>query len=242
MVLASLMALALFAVPMGDEPVTRPANAGEAQLMHALAGGIAALGGEAYLEAVPSCREGESTCLGVALFLGTDDKGPVQTPEWVAEQVTHANEGLAPLGVALELDSVEFLPLEEYHVVSKDDRDRLGGKRWRKGVVNMFVPGKVDNVDEPGEIYGVHWRVRKDVRKRIIIVSSIAWPFTLVHELGHFFGLSHTKKTGSVMNLKGATPARERRFLEWEIDAMKKGLAAKIKSSELVDRCTAALP
>ncbi|MBM4352184.1 MAG: hypothetical protein FJ109_00065 [Deltaproteobacteria bacterium] len=258
MVLVAMMVLAAVAAgKQADEPVKaaeaahedaaeaqpepsaqpeEPAGSGEVQLMEALAGGVAGLSGEAYVEAVPGCREGEVVCLGIALFVGTDDTGPVQKPEWVAEQVAHANEGLAPLGIALELDSVEFLPLEEYHVVSKDDRDRLGEKRWRKGVVNVFVPGKVDNVDEAGEIYGVHWRLRKDVRKRWIIVSSIAWPFTLVHEFGHFFGLSHTRAKGSVMNLKGATPAKDRRYTDGEIESMKKVLSAKLESGELVDR------
>jgi hypothetical protein len=231
-----LIPLFVFAAAAAGPSVDEPTHAGEVRLMEALSGGLAGLGGDAYVAAVPGCREGTVTCLGVAVFLGTDDEGPVHGPEWVAEQVANANAGLAPLGIALELDSVEFLPLEEYHVVSKDDRDRLGEERWRKGVVNVFVPGKVDNVDEAGEIYGVHWRLRKDVRRRWIIVSSIAWPFTLEHELGHFFGLSHTKKNGSVMNLKGATPARERRFLDWENDAMKKVLTAKLKSGEVVDR------
>ena len=195
-------------------------------------------GPEEYQQAVPTCPEGTETCLGIALFVLADGQGTVVEPAWVAGQIERANVVLEPLGVTFELAQVEVLQTQNACLHSRQDRDDLGATRWKKEIVNVFVVRKADDVDKEGEIWGVHWRWRKNTSRRWIILVSEAWPLTLGHELGHFFGLPHCKLQGSVMNKTGKdlVAMEERRFKESEVATMKKRLLAKLKSRELVKR------
>ena len=186
--------------------------------------------------AVPACPKEVATCIGVRLFVVVTNGKAVVTPEWVAGQLERANALLGPVGLALQLHSVQALPPKFAHVRSRADRDQLGAKRWEKGYINVFVAGIVDDVDEKGQIYGVHWRWRENKSRRWIILSGEAWPMTLAHELGHFFGLAHNALIGSIMNKAGndLTPIKERVFLEGELETVKLGLAAKLKAKELL--------
>jgi hypothetical protein len=193
---------------------------------------------EQFAQAVPACPETAETCLGIALFVTQEGKAAAVTPEWIAAQVARANLLLEPLGVALEVSSVELLPPEHGDLHTRDDRDALGAKRWKNGAVNLFVVERADDVDQEGEIYGVHWRWRKNTSRRWIILTSEAWPYTLGHELGHYFGLPHCDHPGSIMNKTGhdTTEMADRRFAEKELATMRKRLAAKLKSKELIGR------
>ncbi len=192
-----------------------------------------------YLATATPCPEPAAHCLDLALFLAVNAAGePVRDPEWIAESVAAANRLYADIELHFTLATVTFLPPELEVVHSKSDRDRLGHARWRKGPIHWFVVGRLDNVDEDGEIYGVHWRDRKATHHRWVILSKISWPFTLPHELGHFFGLKHNAILGSIMNTAGNDKSRmsTRRFTETELPVIKKHLARKLKKGELVDR------
>lgn len=191
-----------------------------------------------YLALSTPCPEATERCLGLALFMAVDgEDAPVQSPEWVGEQLTSTNKLFAAVGLHFELSAVEFLPAEHEVVHSKKDRDRLGHDRWKKGPVHWFVVGRLDNVDEEGEIYGVHWRDRKATHHRWVILSKISWPFTLPHELGHFFGLKHNAIRGSIMNKSGNDDSRmsTRRFTKTELPTIRKHLERKLKKGELKD-------
>ncbi|MFH1531273.1 MAG: hypothetical protein ABIK09_11155 [Pseudomonadota bacterium] len=191
-----------------------------------------------YLALSTPCPEAASHCLGLALFLAVDENGvPVRDPEWIGERVAAANELFEEAGLHFALAAVTFLPPEHEVVHSKADRDRLGHERWRKGPIHWFVVGQLDNVDEEGEIYGVHWRDQGSTAHRWVILSKISWPFTLPHELGHFFGLSHNAILGSIMNNAGNDTSRmsTRRFTETELPVIRKHLARKLKKRELTD-------
>lgn len=59
---------------------------------------------------------------------------------------------------------------------------------------------------------------------------------TLVHELGHYFGLAHNDIVGSTMNKTGQdpTPISDRRFTAEELETIKKGLQGKLDTKELL--------
>ena len=191
-----------------------------------------------YLALSTPCPEDAAHCLGLALFMAVDAEGaPVQDPTWVGDALDATNRLFADAGIHFSLDGATFLPPEQEIIRGKADRDRLGHDRWRKGPVHWFVVGRLDNVDEDGEIYGVHWRDRKATHHRWVILSKISWPFTLPHELGHFFGLSHNAILGSIMNKAGNDKSRmsTRRFTETELPVIRKHLERKLKKGELVD-------
>lgn len=191
-----------------------------------------------YLALATPCPMDAAHCLGLALFMAVDeDRAPVRDTEWVGEQLAATNKLFAAAAVHFELTDVTFLPREHTTVHSKGDRDRLGHDRWRKGSVHWFVVGRLDNVDEAGEIYGVHWRDRKATHHRWVILSKISWPFTLPHELGHFFGLGHNAIIGSIMNTAGndSSLMSTRGFTETELPVIQKHLKRKLKKGELKD-------
>jgi len=191
-----------------------------------------------YLALSAPCPDASERCLGLALFMAMDGEGrPVRGPDWVGEQLASTNKLFAAVGLHFELSEAHFLPPEHEVVHTRADRDRLGHARWRKGPVHWFVVGRLDNVDEEGEIYGVHWRDRKATHHRWVILSKISWPFTLPHELGHFFGLKHNAILGSIMNKSRNDDSRmaTRRFAETELPTIRKHLERKLKKGELYD-------
>lgn len=186
-------------------------------------------------EACAACPADRETCLGIRLYMAVVDGKPVQTAVWVTEQLENANRLFEPLSVGFQLESVRPLPAEEADCRDKDARDALGATRYEHGPIHVFVPLRAANVDEPGEIYGVHWRNRKNTNQRWIIVSSIAWNMTMVHEFGHFFGLSHSKRADSIMNLNGkkAIPFKDRVFTPAEQKKMRQQLKYKLRRKHL---------
>ncbi len=169
--------------------------------------------------------------------MASEDGEPVQSVEWLGAQLERVNRELAPIDVAFELVEVRPLGDEAAHVVSRADRDRLGHERWTDGVVHVFVVASLANVDEPGVIRGVHWRDRADTAHRWLILSSIAPTMTLVHELGHFFGLPHSSYDVSLMNKtpRALAPA-ERRFHPDELDRLNRNLERRLRRGHLRNR------
>ncbi len=188
-----------------------------------------------YGAAAGSCPAAAKTCLGIHLYVAVKDGVPVVESDWIASQVSNANRLFAPLEVAFEVVAAEVLPTDCLRVADRAARDGLGRTRWSKNAIHVFVTGRLDNVDEPGEIYGVHWRDRQQTSHRWIILSAIAWPHTLVHELGHYFGLPHSEDAVSIMT-KGApvpVPARERIFTEAQQRKMRRRLKRLLDSRML---------
>ncbi len=175
---------------------------------------------------------GEKKTVGIALYVAPGTDGPVVSSEWVEEQVAKTNALFADMDLTFEIAERHELEPKETRIEGKEARDLLGRKRYKKGLIHVFVVGYLGNVDEKGEIYGVHWRDRERTSRRWIILSAIAWDFTLVHELGHFFGLSHCDLAGSIMNKTGddSTPMSDRHFSPSELKKMKRRLKRKLKS------------
>lgn len=150
----------------------------------------------------PKCPADAEHCFGVRLHVVVKAGKPVQTATWIARQLREANQRFEETGIGFELEEVRRLPRAMARIRTRADRDRLGGRRVKQGLINVFLVKRLDNVDAPGEINGVHWRNREAPGQRYVIMSSIAWHVVLAHELGHFFGLPHSEYPASIMNKK----------------------------------------
>jgi hypothetical protein len=189
-----------------------------------------------YVSQTPRCGAVER-CFGVHLHLVVGPDGPVQTLEWVSAQIAEANARFSVIDVNFEIVSAEMLPASDLEIDDRAERDALGDPKFSRGVAHVFVVGRLANVDEPGEIRGVHWRYRKDRARRWVILSKIAGPLVLSHELGHFFGLPHSDYDISVMN-KSPRPIDPATlsFAEPEFARMRRHRDKMLKSGMLVDR------
>lgn len=116
-------------------------------------------------------------------------------------QLSAANAVFGGLGIELICVDVRPAPRARPRLVSRVDRDQLGALLL-PNVINVFVVASLMDVDEPGrERRGVHWRVRSDRRRHLLIVSAISGPYVFAHELGHYLGnQAHSDTPGNLMS------------------------------------------
>ena len=144
---------------------------------------------------------------------------PVKTERWLAEQIAVADRVFAPTGLSFRTIGVE--PLDGGHALLDDRRDRNElGRYLERGAINVFVVGEMRDVDDPVEWRrGVHWRVPSHPDRHFLVLTGIAPPTTLAHELGHFFGNRHHRwVAGNIMSYEHGLaphfdPDQERRVV-----------------------------
>lgn len=193
----------------------------------------------AYRRAAPRCPETAEHCFGIWLHVVYTEMGPAQEPKWVRAQLQHANRLFASIGVGFEVAQVSVAPKGFARVVTRTDRDQLGKGDFTPHQIHVYLVEHLEDVDDPGNaIRGVHWRLRRDVSKRWIILSSIGSHVVLAHELGHYFGLPHSGYRVSIMNKKPREepPWPKRRFADPEVARMRKRLSEYLETGMPVRR------
>ncbi|WP_266218842.1 matrixin family metalloprotease [Paraliomyxa miuraensis] len=195
------------------------------------------LGRDAFVVESPPCPTQARWCFELALHVVEEDGADVQTPQWVADQVREANRLFAPIDVGFRVGSAKVVDARFASVETRLDRDLLGRDEHSLGVVHVFVVRRLADVDVPGEVIrGVHWRDRVQTSRRWVILSSIASSLVLAHELGHFFGLPHSKHRKSLMNKSPHLdpPWHLRTFPEEELAIMRRRRDAMVEDGTLV--------
>ena len=187
--------------------------------------------------AIPSCDGTRAHCFGIQLHIASGEHGVIASPDWLAAQVASANRHFARLDIGFQLAGVDTLPPGAVHIETRADRDALATDRLGGKLIHVFIVGRLDDVDEEGQIaYGVTWHARHDDRK-YVIVSTQALERTLAHELGHFFGLPHSTYAISIMNksAREEPPMEQRTFADEEITAMKPALKRLLHDKVIAD-------
>lgn len=177
------------------------------------------------LSAAPPCPTATASpdaaparCIGLRIHHAVD-LDPA-TRAWLDTQLAEANRLFAAADLAFTVTALVPLPEDHREVRTREDRDALGHDRFATGTIDVYVVAHLGDVDLPGqEIRGVHWRSRKDRARRYVIVSTISPPKVLAHELGHFFGLPHSRYPESIMNKapRATPPYEQRRFADREL-------------------------
>lgn len=126
------------------------------------------------------------------------DGSPVAGQEWVRAQLSNAEALYAPLGLHFRLTEWRTLPESAALIANRTERDALAPLCMPQ-VINVHVVAQLRDVDATEEAYrmGVTW-IGRGVK--YILVATSARPSTLAHEIGHFFGLHHTKVKNNLMS------------------------------------------
>jgi hypothetical protein len=157
-------------------------------------------------EGRPWAKSGEAPIapLPVRLAVAANAEGPVVDEAWLAREIAEANRLHGAHGITFAVVERTSLAAGYAAIDSAADRDAISAER-AAGVINVFVVGSLRNVDAPDRfIWGVRWRLLRDVSKDYVILSAIASPTTLAHELGHLLGLDHNAIVDNVMSYRRA--------------------------------------
>jgi len=141
--------------------------------------------------------------LALSITVAREGDDPVVDDAWIDAQVRVANEIFAPTGVSFRV--VERHTMDGSHARLEDRVDRhVLGRTLHPGRIDVFLVRSLRDVDEPSRMrQGVHWRPRGEEyppRAHFVIVSSVAGPTVLAHELGHYFGNRHSPTPGNIMS------------------------------------------
>jgi hypothetical protein len=160
-------------------------------------GFLVALTALLFLIAHPASSHAASSPVPLCFHIGEFESRPVYTDEKLRVAMAHLTAALQPFEVApIVRGTNSFIGHE---VRGADDRDALR-KYYREGCVNVFVPMRIFNTESADEpISGVRWRVRANTGISYIILSANAAPDVLAHELGHYFGLGHSRDRHNIM-------------------------------------------
>jgi len=176
---------------------------------------------DAILAAAPTCVAGRAHCFGIRLHVPRGEDGAaIADPAWFAAQLALANKLFAPIDASFQVQEVEFRDASLARIDDREERTSLA-QHIRGRVIDVFLTGYLVDIDTPETFaYGVTWHTK---RGKLLIVSTMSFERTLAHELGHLFGLKHSKYPESIMNKapRELPPPEERRFADPEIKKMR---------------------
>jgi len=142
----------------------------------------------------------------LTVHVATDAGDPVASRARVTQWVLRANRALSQAGIEVYVHSVRHLPRGWRAVTRAQQRRRLAGYAPSDGTIHVFV---IEELDKPRRrrmrrrVRGLHWRyrgIRRDLRQReYVVVTDGAPNTTFAHELGHLFGLAHSKGSTNIM-------------------------------------------
>jgi hypothetical protein len=138
--------------------------------------------------------------LPVSIAIAEEEGAPVQTGEWVDEQLAEARRIYNHFGIYFRKATTRKLDARFAKLETREDRDALAGE-LEKGVLNVFVVGSLRDVhDDTRFRMGVHWAPNGDLKRQYVIVSAAARKTTMAHEIGHYFKLPHTFVADNLMS------------------------------------------
>ncbi len=127
---------------------------------------------------------------------------PVVSDDWLLRQIAESRRLMRPHRVALKLVRRRPLTERSARLETAEDRDAMA-RHLQPRAINAFIVESIRDIDDTERfIRGVRWRLRRNLNKDYLLVSAIAGPFTLCHELGHLLGNGHSNVVNNVMSYR----------------------------------------
>lgn len=138
------------------------------------------------------CDATVAHCVALQLWVGPGvDEG------WLKAQLGEANARLAAVGLGVEVVDVATRPPSLARIETVAQRNQLL-ELGKQTPLRLFVVDHLADAEAPkSDRRGVTWRRRDDFA---VILWSGANRWVLAHELGHVFGLPHSREHTSIMN------------------------------------------
>jgi hypothetical protein len=187
---------------------------------------LASTAASPFIDAAPSCEPERTHCFSIHLHVAD---GMIE-PAWMTTQVAMANHHFTEVGASFKIVKVDARTMDRVDTIA----DRASLKKHVTGrTIHVFITNRLQDVDvADNEIRGV--TLKKDDTKYIIL-SVIAPDRVLAHELGHLFGLPHSKHAISIMNKTERIdpPIEQRTFAPEEIVKLKAGAKRLVRAKIL---------
>lgn len=159
----------------------------------------------ALLLAPSPALAGETIRVPLTIHVATRDGRSVVSERHIRASVRRANRELAAFGVHVWVR--EIVPMRGgSRIETPTHRFALARRAQRDGSVHVFFVDRVQLTNpRKGDrrVSGMHWRyhgLEQGIRAReYLAVAHNAPTTTLVHEVGHAFGLAHTRDNDNLM-------------------------------------------
>ncbi len=141
----------------------------------------------------------------LTVHLAASEEHPASTMLRLEQGLKQANRALERFGVEVKVRELLRMPGGYNSITRRRDRRRIAGYATPNGSVHLFMVDKLElrRGRQARSVRGLHWRYRgfiRRLRKReYVVVSGDAPSTTLIHEIGHLFGLSHSESDENLM-------------------------------------------
>ena len=142
----------------------------------------------------------------LTIHYATIDGKPVLNTNSVRESLDRANLALADFGIFVYVAEQKQLPNGLAQILDSDDRLMLADRADSNGSVHVFFVDRVALFSPrhgDSRVSGMHWRYHglhhKFRQREYLVVARDAPNTTLVHEIGHAFGLGHDRSEQNLM-------------------------------------------